>query len=67
MLSASSPRLVEAVLAGGANGERPDGAACATNVLEVHLAGGVRIEVGDATQLKLAVSLLKVLGVERSC
>jgi hypothetical protein len=35
--------------------------------LNVHLASGVRIEVGDATQLKLVVSLIKALGVERPC
>jgi hypothetical protein len=65
--AASSLRLVEAVLAGGVNGERRDDAASTAGALQVHLAGGVRIEVGDVAQMKLAVSLLKALGVERPC
>jgi hypothetical protein len=33
-------------------------------MLQVHLADGVRIEIGDALQLKLAVSLIRTLSRE---
>jgi len=66
-LPASSLRLVEAVVSGEENAERRDGAIGTASVLQVHLAGGVRIEVGDVRQVKLVVSLLKALGVERPC
>ena len=63
---ASPLRLVEAVVAAGEamSQEGPDRVARALNV---HLAGGVRIEIADPAQLKLAVSLLKALGMERPC
>jgi hypothetical protein len=64
--AASPLRLVEAVVACEAK-ERTDMAVCASSVLQVHLAGGVRLEIGDAAQVKLAVSLIKALSGERPC
>ena len=62
----SSLRLVEAVMATGEK-RTEEAPARVVRALNVHLASGVRIEVGDATQLKLVVSLIKALGVERPC
>jgi hypothetical protein len=59
-------RLVEAVV-GRRTKPHQERAAAVTGALQVHLAGGVRIEIADPAQLKLAVSLLKALGMERPC
>jgi hypothetical protein len=64
--SASSLRLIEAVVARDAE-QSPVGATCSTGVLQVHLAEGVRIEIGDVSQLQLAVSLIRALGREARC
>lgn len=61
----ASFRLVEAVGACGAKNEAES--IPASSVLQVHLFGGVRLEVGDLAQVKLAAALLKALGMERSC
>jgi hypothetical protein len=59
-------RLVEAVVS--AEPKKQSGVAgTAASILQVHLGGGVRLEIGDAAQVKLAAALLKALGQERSC
>jgi hypothetical protein len=64
--SASSLRLVEAVVACEAK-EGTQKAASASGLLQVHLGGAVRLEIGDAAQVKLAAALLKALGMEHPC
>jgi hypothetical protein len=65
--ASSSLRLVEAVVADDETKMEPGARGGAADVLQVHLGGGVRLEIGDAAQVKLAVSLIKALGMERSC
>jgi hypothetical protein len=65
-LAPSSLRLVEAVVACETK-ERTDNVTPGSQVLQVHLGDGVRIEIGDTAQLKLAVSLMRALGVQRPC
>ena len=62
----SSLRLVEAVVAREAEGHT-GGPTCGSGMLQVHLADGVRIEIGDVQQLKLAVSLIRTLSREGRC
>ncbi len=65
--SAAPPlRLVEAVVTCEAEG-RTGGGTPGAGMLQVHLADGVRLEIGDALQLKLAVSLIRTLSREGRC
>jgi hypothetical protein len=64
--SAAPLRLVEAVVSAEPK-ERTGVAGSGASVLQVHLGDGVRLEIGDAAQVKLAAALLKALGMERSC
>jgi hypothetical protein len=63
--TAAPLRLVEAVVACEAKEQAV--AVPASGMLQVHLGGGVRLEIGDAAQVKLAAALLKALGMEHSC
>ena len=62
-----SLRLVEAVVAAEAKTVSEEVSVGVAPGLAIHLSGGIRIEIGNAAQLKLAVSLLNALGVERRC
>lgn len=66
-LAASPLRLVEAVVAREA--QEPVGSVIASgsSVLQVHLACGTRLEIGDARQLELAVALIRALSREARC
>ena len=64
--AATSLRLVEAVVAREAE-ESPVVSRCPTGVLQVYLSDGVRMEIGDASQLPLAVSLIRALNREARC
>lgn len=61
-----SLRLVEAVVSPGAT-KRAQRADRVSGALQMHLPGGIRLEIADGRQLKLALRLLKVLGMERRC
>ena len=62
----SSLRVVEAVLDPEAK-LRDEAPLRMDSALNVHLAGGIRLEIGDAGHLKLALSLIKALALEGSC
>ncbi len=64
--AASSLRLVEAVVAPEAQ-EPPVVFGCSAGALQVHLGEGVRVEIGHASQLQLAVSLIRALSREARC
>jgi hypothetical protein len=63
--SAPGPRWLEAVVNGSA--DRKAEVKSKTGVLVVEAAGGVRIEIADEAQVKLAAQLLRELGRERGC
>jgi hypothetical protein len=62
----SSLRLVEAVVAPDAR-EPPLVVGCSAGALQVHLGEGVRLEIGHASQLQLAVSFIRALNREARC
>jgi hypothetical protein len=59
--NAPGPRWLEAVVNSSAEVKTKPG------VLVVEAAGGVRIEIADEAQVKLAAQLLRELGRERGC
>jgi hypothetical protein len=59
------PRWLEAVVNGST--DRKGEVKTKPGVLVVEAAGGVRIEIADEAQVKLAAQLLRELGRERGC
>ena len=63
--NAPSPRWLEAVVS--ASADRKAQVKSKPGVLVVEAAGGVRMEMADEAQVKLAAQLLRELGRERGC
>ena len=63
--NAPGPRWLEAVVNGSA--DRKAELKSSLRVLVVEAAGGIRIEIADEAQVKLAAQLLRELGRERGC